>query len=488
MTRNTFVFGIGGTGARVVRALTMLLAAGAELSHDGKIIPVIIDVDAENEDTSRTIKALDLYKKIRAGACGDNAEKKPGFFGTPVDTLSSQRSSEGDRIRDEFQLKFAGISSSFASYLRFADMDGIDNEFMKLLYDTSPKDKPEAELNLELTKGFKGNPNIGCIIFNELKNSPEFKYFQNAVSEDDRIFIVSSIFGGTGSAGFPQLLKLLKGSHNNRVSDARTGAVTIMPYFSVQEDAASAIDSTRFISKTKAALSYYEHAMDDLDAMYYIYDKPGNTPYENNEGGSAQRNNAHIVELIAATAILNFSNRADSAFSGNTQYYEYGIKRNESTLDLRHFFDDTRKTVLRPLTAFTYAAKAWLEFVPQHLKEAFAQDLGLDRSLETNAFYQALTAFLKEHYLPWLKEMGLNNRTFRPFDLEGDFNSLIRSKQIKTGILSRGISESYLKEHFGKIQNRLKTTVPKPEARAVLLLAEIAGKCFEKLEDLPAIA
>ncbi len=488
MTRNTFVFGIGGTGARVVRALTMLLAAGAELSHDGKIIPVIIDVDAENEDTGRTIKALDLYRKIRSGAYGDNAEKKPGFFGTPVDTLSSQRSSDGDRIRDEFQLKFAGISSSFASYLRFADMEGIDNEFMKLLYDASPKEKPEAELNLELTKGFKGNPNIGCIIFNELENSPEFRYFLNAVSEDDRIFIVSSIFGGTGSAGFPQLLKLLKGSRNNRVASARTGAVTIMPYFSVQEDAASAIDSTRFISKTKAALSYYEHEMEQLDAMYYIYDKPGNTPYENNEGGSAQRNNAHVVELIAATAILNFTNRPDAAFDSRTQYYEYGIKRNDSTLNLSHFFEETRKSVLRPLTAFTYAAKAWLEFVPLHLKEAFALDLELDNSLYTHIFYQSLTAFLRDHYTPWLKEMSANSRTFKPFDLEADFNSLVQEGTIRTGLLAKGISEGYLKEHFGKIQNRLKATVQKNETRTILLLAEVAEKCFEKLKNLPSIA
>jgi hypothetical protein len=488
MTRNTFVFGIGGTGARVIRAMTMLLAAGTELAHDGKIIPVIIDVDAENEDTSRTIKALDLYKKIRAGAYGDNSEKKPGFFGTSLNTLSSQRSSEGDKIRDEFQLKFAGISSSFASYLKFADMEGIDNEFMKLLYDASPKDKPEAELNLELTKGFKGNPNIGCIIFNELENSPEFKYFLSAIGEHDRIFIVSSIFGGTGSAGFPQLLKLLKGNRNNHVSSARTGAVTIMPYFSVQEDKGSAIDSTRFISKTKAALSYYEHEMESLDSMYYIYDKPGSTPYENNEGGRAQRNNAHVVELIAATALINFTNRPDAAFDGKTQYYEYGIKRNESTLNLSHFFEETRRSVLRPLTAFTYAAKAWTEFVPGQLKEAFAQDLELDKSLTTNAFYQVLTAFIKEHYIPWLKEMGVNNRTFKPFDLDADFNSLVQGKPIKTGLFSKGISEGYLKEHFGKIQNRLKATIAKPETRTMMLLSEVAEKCFEKLEDMPAIA
>ena len=61
MRRNTFVFGIGGTGARIVRSLTMLLASGVKLNETNKIIPVIIDVDAKNADTTRTLKALEAY-------------------------------------------------------------------------------------------------------------------------------------------------------------------------------------------------------------------------------------------------------------------------------------------------------------------------------------------------------------------------------------------------------------------------------------------
>src|SRR5256885_1493708 len=123
MNRNTFVFGIGGTGARVIRALTMLLSSGVVLDHPGRIIPVIIDVDAENEDTSRTIKALNLYKKIRAGAYGESAERMHSFFGTPMNTLSTQKNTEGEKISDDFQLKFAGISSTFANYIKMPDME-----------------------------------------------------------------------------------------------------------------------------------------------------------------------------------------------------------------------------------------------------------------------------------------------------------------------------------------------------------------------------
>jgi len=482
MSRNTFVFGIGGTGARVIKALTMLLASGIKLEHNGKIIPIIIDVDAENEDTSRTIKALDLYKKIRTAAYGENADQTEGFFGTPVNTLSTQQASDSDKINDSFQLKFAGIASTFSNYLRVQDMDPIDEDFLKLLYDSSPSSRPEAELNLSLTKGFKGNPNIGCIVFNELEQSPEFKYFQSAISEDDRIFIVSSIFGGTGSAGFPQLLKLLKNSRNNRVSNAKTGALTMMPYFAVQEDAESAIDSNRFISKTKAALSYYEHEMDSLNAMYYLYDKSGNTPYKNSEGGKAQKNDAHVAELIAAEAILNFTNKRDEAFESTTMFYEYGIKSDDPTINAEHFIDDDSKKILDSLTSFTYAAKAYLQHIPGALDEAFAKNFDLERELQSGNFYRNLTEFLKDYYIQWLKEMERNNRTFHAFQFDHSFNEMVVGKSVRTNFLNPGINDRYLNTQLGKIENELSKKIQQDEKRFLSLLYEVADKCTEKLK------
>ena len=47
----TFVFGIGGTGARVLRSLTLLLASGVECKST--IVPVIIDPDLNNGDLTK---------------------------------------------------------------------------------------------------------------------------------------------------------------------------------------------------------------------------------------------------------------------------------------------------------------------------------------------------------------------------------------------------------------------------------------------------
>lgn len=58
-----FLFGIGGTGARVLRSLTMMLATGVKLGVD-EIIPIIIDPDAANADLTRTVSLLNNYSAI----------------------------------------------------------------------------------------------------------------------------------------------------------------------------------------------------------------------------------------------------------------------------------------------------------------------------------------------------------------------------------------------------------------------------------------
>ena len=52
-----YIFGIGGTGSRVLRSLTMLLAAGVD-TNGYDIVPVIIDPDTSNADLTRNVFLL----------------------------------------------------------------------------------------------------------------------------------------------------------------------------------------------------------------------------------------------------------------------------------------------------------------------------------------------------------------------------------------------------------------------------------------------
>lgn len=435
-----FLFCIGGTGARVMRSLVMLLASGVKVNME-RIVPIVIDVDSKNEDTARAIKALDLYKLIRSRVYASKNVPSEGFFLSEMAPLGQEavEGSNVSQIKTAFQLEFGNISRTFYNHLEVARMNDNNQNLLRLLFDDSPEEDRNTELNLNLTVGFKGNPNIGSIIFNDLVNTEEYKYFARAFTPNDKIFIVSSIFGGTGSSGFPQLVKNLRRNTNNlndALKTAKIGATVVMPYFTVEDSTSSAVDARNFMSKTKAALSYYEKELkgtDKLDAMYYLYDEPGN-PYANNEGGTAQKNDAHLVELLAAKAIVKFANQ--SSFDSNTEFYEYGIRSKEPVLNFTHLFENPGKDVAitKPLTLMTYFAKLYNQVVPAatfQKEKDFAKYLELKSKLkDSNYVYKDIENFMNEHFLPYMKELARNAK-FEPFNLDGDFNSTVNGKAIE---------------------------------------------------------
>ncbi len=495
---NIFVFGIGGTGARVLRSLTMLLASGVKLNRNDRIVPIIIDLDLQNGDTARAIKAMDMYKFIRDRAYGERAEVEEGFFSTEFCKLNSLRSAENQEnvaVTESFQLKFQGIDDRFKDYLNYNEMDQIDQHFLQALYDDSPQGSPGAELELSLNVGFKGNPNIGSVVFNDLVNTNEYKYFNNIFQDQDRIFIVSSIFGGTGSSGFPQLVKLIRNSENDRLKDAKIGAISVMPYFNVEEDESSAISSKRFISKTKAALSYYQEAMNHqngrngLDVLYYIYDNPGSSPYVNIEGGTKQINNAHVVEMLAASSLVHFANLSNEIFGTSTKYYEYGIKEAATALSIKHFYDYTKELFLKPLTYLTYFAKLHLEFIPNADKAGFLDDF-IDKYAKDD-FFNTLSSFFTNHYLLWLYEMKNNERSFQPFGFDengnlNSFNDLVTENPIETSFFNKGLTDKFFNTVYGKIIDKMDRNESNVYRKYLNATFKVCKTAFEeKLGALP---
>ena len=79
-----FVFGIGGTGSRVIKSLTYLLASGVDINVS-KIVPIIIDPDEANGDVNRTITLLNDYCSIRKEI--NNISEK-SFFQTEIQGIS----------------------------------------------------------------------------------------------------------------------------------------------------------------------------------------------------------------------------------------------------------------------------------------------------------------------------------------------------------------------------------------------------------------
>lgn len=395
-----FVFGIGGTGSRVLRSLTMLMAAGVKFGAD-EIVPIIIDPDASNGDLTRAVELMNDYSAIRNELQFSN-DNKSRFFKTEI-----------ERILPNYTLRINDTADRlFKQFIEYPSMSKANKALTKMLFS-------DNNLDSSMEVGFKGNPNIGSVVLNQISSSKDFNNFANAFSDGDRIFIVSSIFGGTGASGFPLLLKTLRTGqdfpNHEIINKCVIGAVTILPYFKVQQDEKSEIDSSTFISKTKSALAYYEQNIirnNSIDALYYLADDVAKT-YENHEGGSFQKNDAHLIEFLGATAIVNFAN---SEFD-STSNMELGIKDGVGVVSFDSFYRQMREMLYFPMVQFTLMVNALTYKLDKYKSETFAPNKGNFKNLYDGMFFNELTSFFAK-YKEWLKEMKDNKRSLDLFNID----------------------------------------------------------------------
>src|SRR5690349_15484915 len=94
-----FVFGIGGTGARVLKSLTMLLASGMR-ANGFDIIPVLIDPHKDLKELNACKTLLKLYGNIHDSIYKDVEGEEDGYFKTKVATLTSLAPGAG--MKDEY--------------------------------------------------------------------------------------------------------------------------------------------------------------------------------------------------------------------------------------------------------------------------------------------------------------------------------------------------------------------------------------------------
>jgi hypothetical protein len=487
-----FIFGIGGTGSRVLRSLTMLLASGVKFKHpDLTFIPIIIDTDAHNGDTARTRDLLRSYYTIRNTFVDKNASSQSDtFFNTQIRSFNRLDSTTNDAVDLDVQFNFQNQDNTFANFIAFNGLNQVDKDIIELLYSDALDEYPELHLNLNV--GFKGNPNIGSVVFNELKDSQQFKNLESSYTKEDRIFIISSIFGGTGASGFPTLVKLIREStSNSNLAKTKIGAITVMPYFNVDAKDDSAINSALFDTKAKAALAFYaeDEKIKTIEALYYLADPNQSGTLPNVEGGVDQINNGHMVELIAATSIIDFVNKNDDELS-IPQCFEFGAESGANPFGMEHFSNDTKERYLRPLTGFAYAAKIATDFMPSMKNEMFygPKELNIESMLDMPSEYRKLLGFFEE-FKNWSgKEMNSKNngRSFNSFyfDQENDLNQLVHGKPIKTSFLSSGLT----RKKVGGMLSNVEAGEPKdlrvPE-KYLNTLYKTAQACLLKLGQLP---
>ena len=252
-----YLLPIGGTGVRVTKALLHLCMAGCFDGTQFKIMCI------DSDDVNGDIKALETLLKNYKSLPGDIfPEVKLAKIEGEERCIWSPLS--GDKRKDK--------RSSMKDMIAESHMNKDAKKILEFLYT-----KPEREKILE--GGFYGHTSIGSYfmaqeVVKDEKYTEVWHDFFDGKKEDDKIFIIGSVFGGTGASGVLTIAGLIR--DNAETENIPIGAVFVMPYFKPgtrgDEDLQLPIDWTTFTTKTKTALAFYlDQQFDEIfDTMYFI--------------------------------------------------------------------------------------------------------------------------------------------------------------------------------------------------------------------------
>lgn len=406
-----YIFAIGGSGSRVLRSLTMLLASGVEMKSD--IVPMIVDPDANNGDLTRVVEEMRLYKSIRSELTY-NENTKNRFFSTKIDSLNND---------GQFLLPLEGTSGvHFDSYIGLNTMSRDNQAMMKMLFS-------DSNLSSTMDVGFKGNPNIGSIVLSQFTQSTTYRTFETNFVPGDKVFIISSIFGGTGASGFPLFLKTMRTSKNSALVSCPIGAISLLPYFNLKDNPKSSIKADSFVTKMKAALNYYEKNVTGngtLNEMYYLGDQISGKPYDNCDGGNKQRNDAHVIELFAALAAIDFDSKVyPPNLNRKTIFHEFGLDASpKADITFSDLGQKTRLLIMKPLVQMALLNSYLNNREVSHRKSQFwaKEDKSkLGDSFFRSDFFNNFISFKFSNseigvgFEHWINQMSKNDKSFAPF-------------------------------------------------------------------------
>ena len=463
-----FIFAIGGTGSRVLKSMIMLCAAGVRpVDADGRpiqdleIVPIIIDPHKSNADLKRTERLLSAYGTIREKLYGKNANAN-GFFATKISTLKEVVSSSQVPLDDSFIFNLAAVENyKFRDFISYNTMNEPNQALTSLLF-----------------------------------------------ADGDRIFFISSIFGGTGAAGFPIMVKNIRQAKNidskNKafLQRAPIGGLTVLPYFSLMESDDKndkRIDNSDFIVKTQSALEYYNNTLtgngdNAVNAIFYLGDHGHNAPYAYDPGDKRdQHDPAHLIEMVGAMAPFKFMSMSDSDLTDGvtgeplpTKAFEYGLEHDTDFVDFSVFGQETRQLIYRPLVKLHLLYIFLRTGLNNIIGQGFTEDNPkITREFTSTQFYRVLTQQFFASYIEWLTELLHNRRHVTLFNEgEMDMTKAIHKVLTKKSLFgSKKVDNDVFKAEMNKLSRDNNRYGSNPELKLMDLFYTAAEKIITDRYD-----
>lgn len=368
MANQYFVLGIGGTGMRCIESLIHLCAMG--MFDDTDIHLLALDTDKNNGNFGRLKELKEAYANTK-------------------DTLDSH-------IETFFSAKihYYEFSPDYEKKSTFKEVFGYS--------DTQYNQREEADLadlvldkNVEefnLQHGYRAQTHLGSMMMyqsiveaaqstmpNDLKNFVS-QLITETTSGKAKVFILGSVFGGTGASSIPIIPQALskaaevisKGSANV-LKNAYFGSTLLTAYFNFTLPDAKQMSqqkiiatSDKFALNSQVAMMFYDDdsSVRTIYQRFYMLGTEGInwTPMTQSQngmtltGGANQKNDSHYIELLAACAALDFYNADTEPLQQN--------KANYKTDYLYRAIDDSGR--------FDFQ-----DFVGKERQEEFAKKFGL---------------------------------------------------------------------------------------------------------------
>ena len=316
------LIGVGGTGAKVVEAALMLMAAGVgpKNVHVG-----LLDQDQSNGNVARTRKLIASIGAFRQAWSGLNGKNYIDWKANEKDPVALGSVNVVPLFPDEDNALWcpeeddASLSSILGASIGGdpARRDLFDLLFMR----------GKEEQDLPLGKGYRGRAHVGAtaLVSALIEDGSTMLERLRVLMEDPsrrkvNIFVVGSAFGGTGAAGFPTLARAL---HRMREAgdfvngaNVTLGGLLMLPYFSFNDDdgdGEAVVTSDELLPKAQLALDYYHNLFDSEHAFDHFYALGWGSLFHlgyHQAGAAEQSNPALPPELFAGSAVMDFFARA----------------------------------------------------------------------------------------------------------------------------------------------------------------------------------
>lgn len=358
MAEKCFCYCIGGTGARIAEVAAHLCAMNL-VNDEREITFIIVDKDQNCGGTAQAKEVIGRIEKIsqiegsNTGAC-----------------LCKSRLTKPDANPWDFTNALASIAGNNNGNASLANALGQNGTDDGILFDAFYSD---SEQNSRTSKGFYGHPTIGALMFKYMmKNANGNDIAQPVIdllsgtADTAKVFIIGSIFGGTGAAVFSNLAAHIRskaralansdGNANNQqqqanIADKRNrliiSGVLLLPYFSFSNNRSNnIINETEFYAKSKTALEQYGkdphlirrsvNSDNSFDTLYICGQNPLHKVGEYSIGGQSQKNHFDLVDLVSAYAMVSFFNEDMRDGANNIdpnmigKIYEYRLNNNRN--------------------------------------------------------------------------------------------------------------------------------------------------------------